>query len=221
MKKQAILLFVILLLTGTAAFAQVKISVVAGPSFTNFIGGDAEDWGSVGEKPKMAIRFHGGLVIQYPFNDKLSAVSGVQYSVKGAMYEGATFGQQGEFTAQYKKVLSYIDIPLSIQYALTEKIGIQAGTQISILASAKVKNSQEVQDNFELPATEDAKDDYKGLDMCLNIGPVFSVTNKLAVQLLYQHGLMKIGQYAENGANVTYDLKNQGFKLSLIYTVKE
>lgn len=220
MKKQVILP-IFLLLCGTVALAQVKISVVAGPSFTNFTGSDAEDWGSVGEKPKMAVRFHGGLAVQYPFNDKLSAISGVQYAVRGAMYEGASFGQQGEFTAQYKKVLSYIDIPLSIQYALTEKIGIQAGTQISMLVSAKVKNSKEVQDNFQLPATEDAKDDYKGLDMCLNIGPVFSVTDKLAIQFLYQHGLMKIGQYAENGADVTYDLKNQGIKLSLIYTVKE
>lgn len=205
---------------GTWANAQVKISVLAGPSLTNFIGKEVKDWGTVDEKPKMAVRFHGGLVVQYPFNEKLSAVSGLQYSTKGAVYEGQESGQQGEFTAQYNKVLSYLDIPLAVQYSINEKLGIQAGTQISVLVSAKVKNSEAVQDNFGLPASEDAKDDYKGFDMCFSIGPIYNITEKLLVQFLYQHGLMKIGQYKEFGADVTYDIRNQGFKISLIYIIK-
>lgn len=219
--KKLISVLVFSLCIGIWANAQVRISVLAGPSFTKFIGSYAENWGSVGEKPKMAIRFHGGLGVQYPINDKLSAVSGLQYSVKGAVYEGEVSGQQGEFTAQYNKVLSYIDIPLAVQYAITDKLGIQAGTQVSVLVSAKVKNSKEVQDNFGRPESEDAKADYKGFDMCFSFGPVYSITEKLSAQLLYQHGLMKIGQYKENGADVTYDIRNQGFKLSLIYVIKE
>ncbi|MBX2944535.1 MAG: PorT family protein [Cyclobacteriaceae bacterium] len=214
----AVLVFVICI--GTGANAQVKISVLGGPSFTTFGGKKAKDWGGVDKKPKMAVRFHGGLVVQYPINDKLSAVSGLQYAVKGAVYEGPGFGQQGEFTAEYKKVLSYIDIPLAIQYAITDKLAIQGGAQVSMLVSAKVKNSKEVQDNFGLPASEDVKDSYKGLDMCLSLGPVYNVTEKLLLQLLYQHGLMKIGQYKEFGADVTYDIRNQGFKVSLIYVLK-
>lgn len=228
MKKQAIFLFVILLLTGTAALAQVKISVVAGPSFTNFIGGDAEDWGSVGEKPKMAIRFHGGVIVSYPLNEKLSAISGIQYSMKGTAYSGEVdIGEGGSFTAEYKKMLTYLDIPLSVQYAISEKFSLQAGTQVSILTGAKVKNSKEVQDNFQLPATEDVKDYYNTLDMCFNIGPVFKLSEKLAVQLLYQHGLLKIAKDEEynvdtsNYEEVKKKVMNQGFKLSLIYVVKE
>lgn len=228
MKKQAILLFVILLLTGTAALAQVKISVVAGPSFTNFIGGDAEDWGSVGEKPKMAIRFHGGVIVSYPLNEKLSAISGIQYSMKGTTYSGEIdIGEGGSFTAEYKKVLSYLDIPLSVQYTVSEKFALQAGTQVSLLTSAKVKNSKEAQDNFQLPATEDAKDYYNTLDMSFNIGPVFKLSEKLAVQLLYQHGLLKIAKDEEYNVDthqyedINRKVMNQSFKLSLIYTVKE
>lgn len=218
--KKLIYLLVLSVCIGTGASAQVKISILGGPSFTTFGGKDAKMWGGVDKKPKMAIRLHGGLLVQYPFNEKLSAVSGLQYSVKGAVYEGSAFGQQGEFTAQYKKVLSYIDIPLIIQYSITDKLGIQAGPQVSMLVSAKVKNSKEVQDNFGLPESEDVKDDYKGLDMCLAVGPVYNLTDKIVLQLLYQHGLMKIGQYKEFGADVTYDIRNQGFKVSLIYVVK-
>ncbi|MBX2964897.1 MAG: PorT family protein [Cyclobacteriaceae bacterium] len=222
MKKLSIL-FVLLTLSGAAALAQskIEISVVAGPSFTSFVGADAEDWGTVGEKPNMAFRFHGGAILNYAINDKLDAISGLQYSVKGAVYKGTEMGQQGNFTAKYSKVLSYIDIPLSLQYSFSEKFALQGGTQVSILASAKVRNSEEVQDQFNLPATEDVKKDYKGIDLCLNIGPIYSISDKLSVQLLYQHGLLKIGQYTDHGANVSYNVMNQGFKLSLVYVVKE
>ncbi len=225
--KKLITLSVLVVLCGTLAKAQVKISVVAGPSFTNFIGSDAEEWGEVGEKPKMAVRFHGGLVVQYPFNDKLSAISGLQYSGRGATYSGEVDGQSGTFTAEYKKMLYYLDIPLSIQYAISDKFSMQAGTQVSILTSAKVKNNQEAQDNFLLPKTEDAKDYYSSFDMSFNIGPVFKLSEKLGVQLLYQHGLLKIAKEEEYNVDThqVEDIKrkvmNQGFKLSLIYVVKE
>jgi hypothetical protein len=228
MKKQAILLSVILLLTGTAALAQVKISVVAGPGFTSFMGSDAEDWGSVGEKPKMVVRFHGGVVVNYPLNEKLSAISGIQYSMKGTAYSGEIdIGEGGSFTAEYKKVLTYLDIPLSVQYAVSDRVALQAGTQVSILTSAKVKNSKEVQDNFQLPATEDAKDYYSTLDMGFIVGPVFRLSEKLSVQLLYRHGLLKIAKAEEynvdtsNFEEVKKKVMNQGFTLSLVYVVKE
>lgn len=219
--KNLIPLVMLSLCIGYRANAQVRISVLAGPSFTTFSGSDVELWGSVNEKPKMVIRFHGGLLVSYPFNEKLNGITGLQYSVKGATYKGTDdIGDGGTVDAEYKKFLHYIDIPLSVQYALSDKFGIQAGTQISILMDAKVKNGQEVQDAYQLPATEDVKDDYKKFDMCLNIGPVYSITEKLSAQLLYQLGLVKIGQYADYGADVTYNVKNQGIKLSLIYAVK-
>jgi len=221
--KKLITLSVLVVLFGTVTNGQaIKLGVLAGPSFTTFTGSDAELWGSVGEKPKLSIHFHGGVLMSYPFSEKLCGITGLQYSVKGATYKGTEeIGDGGTIDAEYKKVLSYIDIPLSVQYALSDKFGIQAGTQISILTGAKVKNGQEVQDNYQLPATEDAKDDYKGFDMCFNIGPVINISEKLSAQILFQQGLVKIGQYKDHGADVTYNIMNQGIKLSLIYVVKE
>jgi hypothetical protein len=213
-----ILMFLLFgMLTATGALSQVDILVIGGPSFSNFIGSERENWGGVNEKPKMAIRVHIGVQISYPINEQLSAISGLQFSTKGATYSGSPF----EIEEEYNKVLSYLDIPLNVQYALSEKFSLQGGFQASILVSAKVKNGEEVQDAYQLPATEDAKDDYKGFDLAINIGPVYKISDKLAAQLMYQHGLSKIGQYAENGADVTYDVKNQVIKLSLTYIIKK
>ncbi len=199
------------------AKAQIEIGIVAGPSFTSFIGSEAKDWGGVDENPKMVVRFHGGLLLAYPFNDKLKGISGFQYSAKGTMYSGQPFTIKEE----YKKILSYLDIPVSVQYAVSEKLGLQGGVQVSVLVSAKVKNNKESQDAYQLPATEDVKDYYNGIDMSLNLGAVYSLSEKLALQLLYQHGLMKIAQYAEFGADIDYAVMNQGVKLSVIYMIKQ
>ena len=150
-------------------------------------------------------------------NEKLDLVAGLQYAAKGTTYSGMPFNIDEE----YKKTLSYLDIPISIQYAVSEKFGIQGGLQPSILLSAKVKNNQATQDAYELPETEDVKDYYSGFDLALSLGGIYALNEKLALQLLYQHGLLKIAKYEESGADITYKVMNQGIKLSVIYTVKK
>lgn len=215
--KKLLTLILVVLAFYTKTNAQLEIGIVAGPSFTNFIGSEAEDWGGVGEKSKFVVRFHGGLLIKYAINDKLSAVTGLQYSAKGTKYSGKPFN----INEEYDKTLSYLDIPVTIQYALSDKLSLQGGLQASILVSAKVKNGKEAQDAYELPATEDVKDYYTGFDMSVSVGPVYNISEKLAIQLLYQHGLMKVAQYAENGADIKYSVMNQAIKVSLIYMIKQ
>jgi hypothetical protein len=218
MKRLLFIAFAVVL-TGTVAKAQFEVAILAGPSFTKFAGGDATNWGSVDEKPKFALRLHGGVLVAYPINEKLSGISGLQYSTKGAKYSGTEETGEGTITAEYNKVLSYIDIPLSVQYALSDKIGVQAGTQVSILVAAKTKNGEEVQEVWQLPASQDSKDSYNTLDMCFNLGLVYKLAEKISAQLLFQQGLLRCGKSSYDGR--TYDITNQGLKLSVIYTVKQ
>lgn len=219
--KNSFVLLLIVLFTVITATAQVKVGVFAGPALVTFGGSEAEYWGSVEDKPKMALRLHGGLLVQYAIHDKINLASGVQYAMKGATYSNSIVISEGEnIQAEYKKILSYLEIPVQIQYALTNRFSFLFGPQISFLMAAKVKNGKEVRDFFDLPETEDASDSYRKFDMGLNIGPVFSVNDKISIQLIYQHGLMKIGKYDEYGADVTYDVQNRTIRFSLIYMLK-
>lgn len=216
----AILLFI--LFSAIHAVAQLKMGLMAGPGLATFGGSEVKEWGSVDEKPSVVLRFHGGLFIQYSVNEKISIASGLQYAMKGTTYSGSFLITEGDdIRVEYKKVLSYLEMPVQLQYALTKRFSFLLGPQFSLLARAKVKNGEDVRNYFSLPETEDAMDSYKKFDMALSAGPAFSLNEKLSIQLIYQHGLMKIGKYDEYGADVTYDIRNRVIRFSLIYMLKK
>ena len=97
---------------------------------------------------------------------------------------------------------------------------------MSFLLAAKIKNNDNAQRLYELPDTEDAKDYYTKFDVGLNVGAAYNINERIAIMLIYQYGLLKIGideVYNNNGGleEEKYAIMNRVLLLSLIYTFKE
>ncbi len=210
----------VLVLTFTSVFGQWKIMVIGGPSFTTFGGDDKKYWGGTSSNPKMVIRYQVGGMVNYAFSDKLSLESGIRYSAKGTKYSD----NQG---VEYNKVLGYLDVPAVIGYAIAEKFGLMVGPQISFLLSAKIKNSKEAQDLYQLPATEDVKDNYNSTDIGILAAPYYLISDKFAFRIEYIFGLSKIAHGEEYNPNTQqledkdFKVSNRGVVISLIYTIKQ
>lgn len=219
MKKLIILICALITFTNEG-IGQWKFSAIAGPQLANFGGSDKKDWGGTNSNPEMVVRFHAGLLAERRHSEKMAFLAGLLFSSKGARYSMANSD------VAYAKVLSYLELPLLLRYYQSEKLSFLFGPQMSFLLAAKIKNNQEAQDLYELPATEDAMDYYAKFDVGLNLGAAYNINERIALMLIYQYGLLKIGideVYNNNGGfeEQKYAIMNRVLMLSLIYTFKE
>jgi hypothetical protein len=222
----------LMICTSAEVLAQWKFSAIAGPSLSNFGGADKKEWGGTDTNPKVVLRFHLGLLADYTISEKISLSGGIQYSTKGARYKGETeyydmnTNSLAMVSIVYTKRLAYLDFPILVNYRLSDQFDLLLGLQPSILVSAKVKNDENAQKAFELPETEDVKDNYKTFDIAILIGPRYRINDRIAVQFLYNYGLAKIAHaetYDFNGGMVDKDYKvmNRVLKFSVAYTFNQ
>ena len=228
-------LFILLSLTFTGLTtvnAQWNFSLVAGPSLANFSGADKKYWGDTDTDTKMVVRFQIGVIGERIISDKWIAGGGLQFSTKGALYEGTTdyydinTSLLQTISVKYNKVLSYIDVPIYVKYVASQKLFLVIGIQPSILVSAKIKNDENAQKAFSLPAKEDAKDYYGTFDFGLLLGPQYAINEKMSLRLLYKPGLIKIakGEVYSGGGNTGeeyYKVMNSLLELSFIYRLSQ
>ncbi|MBK8290035.1 MAG: PorT family protein [Flammeovirgaceae bacterium] len=228
-------LFVLLGLTLsvlTTVNAQWNFSLVAGPSLANFSGADKKDWGGTDTDPKMVVRFQLGLIGERIVAEKWFVGGGLQFSTKGALYEGTTdyydinTSLLQTISVKYNKVLSYIDVPIYAKYVASQKLFLIIGIQPSILVSAKIKNDENAQKAFSLPEKEDAKDYYGIFDFGLLLGPQYEINEKMSLRLLYKPGLLKIAkdEVYSSGGNTEeeyYKVMNSVLDFSFIYRLNQ
>jgi hypothetical protein len=210
-------------------YAQWKFSAIAGPQLVNFGGSDKKDWGGLDSNPVPVVRFHAGFLAERRQSEKMSFITGLLYSSKGAKYatDLPDFSANNQMVnVAYAKVLSYLDLPILLRYHQSEKWSFLFGPQMSFLLAAKVKNNDNAQRLYEVPATEDVKDYYAKFDIGLNLGAAYNINERIALMLIYQYGLLKIGideVYNNNGGleEQKYAIMNRVLLLSFIYTFKE
>jgi Outer membrane protein beta-barrel domain len=226
--KKPIILMCFLISFLNEGIAQWKFSVIAGPQLANFGGKDKKEWGGVDSDPEMVVRFHAGLLAERRHSEKMSFLTGLMFSSKGTKYstEVTDFNSNQMVTVSYKKMLSYLDLPLLLRYHKSEKWSFLFGPQFSFLMAAKIKNNDNAQRLYELPETEDVKDYYTKFDMGLNVGTIYTINERMALMLLYQYGLLKIGIDQVYNNNGGYDeqkaaIMNRVLSLSFIYTFKQ
>jgi hypothetical protein len=216
----------------------VRISIIAGPSFSTFVGPEVVSWGRVVDDPKLAPRFHLGLNFGWTLNDYFSVEPGILYGTKGATYTGSqqyynpTTQRTEQGDISYKKNLGYVQLPVMGKFRLSAKFCLQTGPKISVLANAKIRNdaSQEMLTALQLQKTEDAKDDYKLIDLSWVFGLVYDLTDKISTQAAYDAGLNKVGrtttggEYPYPGGPVakTYSagIRNNVVQISVSYRIK-
>jgi hypothetical protein len=178
--------------------------------------------------PKFVPRVQAGFLADYLVNEKITLSGGFLFSTKGGKYEGEEMDlNQQTIDVWYSKILTYMDVPLLVNYAASEKFLITGGLQVSFLMDAVYKSSESAQDAFDLDEKTNVKDDYNALDLAPVIGLGYTLTDKLTLLLLYNHGLLKIGHAemydpdTQELKDEDVDIKNRVIGLSLKYTFKQ
>jgi hypothetical protein len=183
MKKVIINCFLILL--AVSANAQLQFGAKAGLNYSilsfNFDGEKPEGF----ENPT-GIGYHVGGYLKKSFSDKIGLRPELMLSMRTT--------SDSEDGVKWKDTYTYIDIPVLLDYNLSEKLSFQVGPQFSILGGNKYKVTAD--------GKTDTTSDTEGLNsmnFCLALGGVFDTGNSLNFGFRYLRGLNSLYEETEGG----------------------
>jgi hypothetical protein len=197
--KKIFTILTVVALTTTVSFAQVQWGATAGLNMANVSGDDM----MVETDMMLGIRL--GVTADITLSDVLTLNTGAIYSMKGYSYEMEMLDFT-TFTLSAVDVdisLNYIEIPLHVSYAVSDQFSLMAGPYIGLLVGTSV-----VIDG------EDADADTDGIavmDLGINVGAGFAITDAISVNAAYQMGLTSIVE--EDG-----DLYNTNILIGMTYS---
>jgi len=189
MKKN--IMFIILLLAGTAGFAQhYELGVKAGANISNFTGAS----NAADVKAKTLVGFHGGGFVSLFVGDIFAIQPEVLFSTQGAKIEN-TVG-----STDYK--LDYINIPVMLKVRAPGGFFVEAGPQIG----------------FKVHETHygTSEDFAKSTDFSIAGGLGYHSSIGLGIGARYTAGISKLGNVSSSS---TPDWKNGVIQISLFYTI--
>ena len=184
-------MFIILLLAGTAGFAQhYELGVKAGANISNFTGGS----NAADVKAKTLVGFHGGGFVSLFVGDIFAIQPEVLFSTQGAKIEN-TVG-----STDYK--LDYINIPVMLKVRAPGGFFVEAGPQIG----------------FKVHETHygTSEDFAKSTDFSIAGGLGYHSSIGLGIGARYTAGISKLGNVSSSS---TPDWKNGVIQISLFYTI--
>jgi len=186
MKKSIIVL--ILTILGFASNAQVTYGLKFGVNISSLRGDSTEGTSSVAG-------IHAGGLVNIPVNEKFSVQPELMFSMAGAKdsYQGIPISLN----------LSYISLPVLLQYKAKSGVFAELGPQISFLLSAKAK---------ALGESQDVKEVIKSTDFSAALGVGYKHVSGFGVNLRYNLGLINIAQ--DDRANI----KTSIVAISVFYT---
>jgi hypothetical protein len=181
-------LFVTILLTclASATFAQANFGVKGGLNLYNINNKNGDNLNS-----KAGI--HLGLLAHLHVTERFALQPELYYSMQGAENGGANVN------------LNYINVPLLFQYMFDNGFRLQAGPQVGILTSARLKNDGE---------SVGVKSAYNSLEFGLPLGVGYVSPSGFGVDARYHLGLSNIREDDNNKA------MNRGFQLGVFYLFK-
>ncbi|MCX7550447.1 porin family protein [Xanthomarina sp. F2636L] len=192
----------VLLIAAVAVFGlsnvnaqEVSFGPKAGVNFATLTG-DVED-------NDLKVGFHIGGALELMFTEKMGLQAELLYSLQGTKDSysstetigGVTYTEEEET----KLNLSYINIPVSFKYYVTNGFSVEAGPQVGILASAKAdyEYTERVQgggfdETYSESGDEDVKDMISSIDFGLNFGLGYKLDNGLNFSARYNLGLTNV-----------------------------
>jgi len=189
MKKLFTILCATLLSVGV--FAQAQFGTTTGLNMSNVVG----DGESIGMKMGM----HIGASASIPFSDAMSLKTGALYSMKGA--------SDSEDGIDMTWTLSYIEIPLNLSFAVSDQMHVMAGPYVGILMDANMKAVYDGTTIMEIDGT----DEMAVMDLGINIGAGFAVTEAISINAGYQLGLTSLDEEGDG------DAKNTNIHIGMTY----
>ena len=195
--KKIFLSVVIMSATVFAAKAQVGLGIKGGANFST-LGGDAADF----DGKKSNTGFHAGVFANIPFSEHFSFKPEAQYSTS----EG--FEYRPNNTTELNYNLSYINVPLMVQFKSDKGLYGEIGPYAGFLVSAKQKL------NVSGTKTEsDVKDNFESIDLGGSVGVGYIMPSGFGVGARYNMGLKNI----YDGSS---EFKNRLWQVSLLYMCK-
>jgi len=154
----------------------------------------------------------GGAYANIGLTDKLYIQPEVLYSKQGVDFEAD--GAEGSVN------YDYLNIPLMIQYGITDKIRVELGPQIGILMNVKTEVIFKLDgEDEEFTISSDSKDYTKSIDLGLNFGGTYQMDNGVNISLRYNLGLSPIEKEGDKDNNIfEIDGKHSVLSLGVGYT---
>jgi hypothetical protein len=186
MKRLIILPIILLAIT---VKAQISPGIKAGVNISNFVGGDFND-----VETNSLVGFHAGGLLHIRFGNIILQPE-LLFSSQGAKLEDA--GNEENFK------ISYINIPVMVQYETTGGFYVEAGPQVGF------KVSEDIPD-------QTLEDFAKGTDFSIGAGLGFHSNKGFGIGARYTIGLSKVGDF--DASNIDPDFKNGVLQFSLFWT---
>lgn len=193
MKKQLLSLCIVI---GTMTLAQStdgpRFGIKAGGNLSSFTGSDS----------KSKIGYYAGAFVNIPISDAFSVQPEIVYSQQGAKakddYEMATYTIKN-----MQQTLSYINVPVMVQYNATPEFYLEAGPEFGLLVNAQAKGDI---NGSSYKASN--KDTMKTFNFGAGIGLGYRFTPNLGVNARYIAGLTKIlkNDFGDSSKNTNFQL---------------
>jgi hypothetical protein len=184
------LLLLPVLFAAIVANAQISIGIKGGVNVSNFTGNNFDTI-----KAKSLVAFHIGAFLRFKFGRHLVLHPELLFSSQGAKLDD----QGNEST--YK--VSYINIPVVLQYETIGGFYLEAGPQFGFKVSEDIPNS--TIENFA-----------KETDFSIALGLGYHTKGGFGIGARYTVGISKVGDF--DSANINPDFKNGVIQISLFYT---
>ena len=225
MKNQGIIIVLLAMLCPIVAKAQLRVGPTIGFNLSSaqYSKEWREDIRDDGGKNQPVLRLQIGVTGEYALTDQLYVQSGLLINGAGGKtkVDYSDFGYEAKSTE--KILLTYLDIPLTARYQLTEGDGFSlsgwGGFIVGFAVSGKFKSVSRVEgeredSNESIEFGSSRYDDLKGGDFRLALGAVAESEDfPIQLKIALQQGLADI--YPDN--NFDYGLRNFMFSLSASY----
>jgi opacity protein-like surface antigen len=199
--KKIFTILTVVALTTTVSFAQVQWGATAGLNMANVSYSGSGDMDS---DMRLGIRL--GVTVDITLSDAMTLNTGAIYSVKG--YSGEMeildFTTFTVSTVDYDQSFNYIEVPLHVSYAVSDQFSLMAGPYLGIL----VGNSATL-DGEDLDTDTDG---MAAMDLGINVGAGFAITDAISVNAAYQMGLTQLDEDGES------DLYNTNILIGMTYS---
>jgi len=190
--KKLFTILTVVALTTTVSFAQAQFGATAGLNMSNVVG-DGESLG-------MKMGMHVGVSASFELSDAMTLKTGALYSMKGAQMD-----LEGE-TLKFN--LSYIEIPANLSFAVSDQMSLMAGPYVGILMGANMKLEVDGTTILE----QDGTDGMAAMDIGINLGAGFAVTDAISINAGYQMGLTSLDEEGDG------DAKNSNIHIGMTYS---
>lgn len=177
-----------LFLSGTAQSQEVHFGIKGGLNAYSVYGDNTP-----GYNPKLS--FHAGILSHIHIKPKFAIQPELIFSAQGTTYKANGL--------ENKLNLNYLNIPVNFQYMFDNGFRLQAGPQLGILTTAKLKTGD---------VASDTKSNFKIADIGITAGVSYVKPSiGLGIDIRYNHSLSNIN------SNNSIHSYNRGVQLGLFY----